>query len=65
MIGLVLGLYFVGALHETISTFAKVVALSIVVGYSAPVLLETQERLMKARLANLSASAGARQETAD
>lgn len=64
MIGLVLGLYFVGALHETISTFAKVVALSIV-GYSAPVLLETQERLMKARLANLSASAGARQETAD
>lgn len=65
VIGFVLGLYFVGALHETLGTFAKVVALSIIVGYSAPILLETQERLMKARLASLSASADTKPQAAD
>ncbi|WP_193452848.1 hypothetical protein [Pseudomonas nitroreducens] len=36
ILGFVFGLYFVGTLHETAATFAKVWALSFVVGYAAP-----------------------------
>lgn len=36
ILGFVFGLYFVGTLHETAATFAKVWALSFIVGYSAP-----------------------------
>ena len=36
ILGFVFGLYFVGTLHETAATFAKVWALSFIVGYAAP-----------------------------
>lgn len=38
ILGFVFGLYFVGTLHETPSTFTKVWALSFLVGYAAPKL---------------------------
>lgn len=36
VLGLVFGLYFIGMLHPTASTFARIWALSFVVGYAAP-----------------------------
>lgn len=43
VLGFVFGLYFVGALHETPATFAKIWALSFVVGYAAPKLWQVKE----------------------
>lgn len=46
VLGLVIALYFLGALQESLSTFAKIVALSILLGYAAPKIWTAQERLM-------------------
>lgn len=43
VLGFVFGLYFVGTLHETAATFAKVWALSFIVGYAAPKIWAAQE----------------------
>ncbi|MBH3337500.1 hypothetical protein [Pseudomonas sp. UBA7530] len=44
ILGFVFGLYFVGALHQTSAVFAKIWALSFVVGYAAPKIWQTKER---------------------
>ncbi|HCR1701113.1 TPA: hypothetical protein ONB03_004823 [Pseudomonas aeruginosa] len=44
VLGFVVGLYFVGALQETPAVFAKIWALSFVVGYAAPKIWVVQER---------------------
>lgn len=46
ILGFVFGLYFVGTLHETPATFAKVWALSFIVGYAAPKIWAAQERTL-------------------
>lgn len=43
VMGFVFGLYFVGTLNETPATFAKIWALSFVVGYAAPKLWQAKE----------------------
>lgn len=44
ILGFVFGLYFVGTLHETPATFAKVWALSFIVGYAAPKIWLAKEQ---------------------
>jgi MFS family permease len=46
ILGFVFGLYFVGTLHETPATFAKVWALSFLVGYAAPKLWVIKEEAL-------------------
>jgi hypothetical protein len=46
ILGLVVGLYFVGALQENTTTLAKVVALSILLGYTAPRIWIAQEKVV-------------------
>lgn len=46
ILGLALGLYFVGAIQETPSTVAKIIALSILIGYSAPRLWIVQDKIL-------------------
>lgn len=46
ILGFVFGLYFVGTLHETPATFAKVWALSFIVGYAAPKIWAAKERTL-------------------
>lgn len=53
ILGFVFGLYFVGSLHETPATFAKVWALSFIVGYAAPKIWATKEQTL---LRNIAAS---------
>lgn len=50
ILGLVLGLYFVGAMQPTPATAAKVIALSIIAGYAAPKVWESQEKIVEAKL---------------
>lgn len=46
ILGLVIALYFIGALQENISTLAKIIALSVLIGYAAPKLWLAQEKLV-------------------
>ena len=46
ILGLVVGLYFVGALQENVATLAKIVALSILIGYAAPKLWVAHEKIL-------------------
>ncbi|WP_153039295.1 hypothetical protein [Pseudomonas aeruginosa] len=50
VLGFVVGLYFVGALQETPAVFAKIWALSFVVGYAAPKIWVVQERNLLNRI---------------
>ncbi|HCF1804184.1 hypothetical protein ACT01R_26795 [Pseudomonas aeruginosa] len=50
VLGFVVGLYFVGALQETPAVFAKLWALSFVVGYAAPKIWVVQERNLLNRI---------------
>jgi hypothetical protein len=50
ILGLVVGLYFVGSIQETPATLAKIMALSIMVGYAAPKIWESQEKIIDAKL---------------
>jgi hypothetical protein len=71
ILGLVVGLYFIGALQENTTTLAKVVALSILLGFAAPKIWVAQEQLitdaaerrlkelLESRVANSSISAPA------
>jgi len=54
ILGLVLGLYFVGSIQETPATLAKIVALSIIAGYAAPKFWEAQEAIVDAKLRDIS-----------
>jgi len=46
ILGLVIALYFIGALQENLTTLAKIVALSILLGFAAPKLWLAQERIV-------------------
>ena len=50
ILGLVLGLYFIGAIQPTSGTIAKIIALSIIAGYAAPKVWEAQEKLIDTKL---------------
>jgi hypothetical protein len=50
ILGLVFGLYFIGAIQPTVGTAAKIIALSIVAGYAAPKIWEAQEKVVEAKL---------------
>lgn len=54
ILGLVVGLYFVGSIQETPATLAKIVALSIALGYSAPKVWDTQEKIIDKKIKQLS-----------
>jgi hypothetical protein len=53
-LGAVLGgmfaLYFIGTLQDGLPTLAKLVSFSVIVGYAAPKLWMTQERLLIKKL---------------
>ncbi len=53
ILGLVIALYFVGALQENLTTFAKIIALSILLGYAAPKIWVAQENILIKRVAKL------------
>jgi hypothetical protein len=46
ILGLVVALYFIGAVHENTTTLAKLGALSILIGFAAPKLWVAQERIV-------------------
>jgi hypothetical protein len=46
ILGLVVGLYFIGALQENLTTLAKIVALCILLGYAAPKIWLAQEQVV-------------------
>lgn len=46
ILGLIVGLYFIGALQENVATLAKVVALSILLGFAAPRVWTSQEKII-------------------
>jgi hypothetical protein len=48
--GLILALYFVGALTEKPTTIARILAFSILLGYAAPNFWSTQEKIMIAAM---------------
>jgi len=50
ILGLVVGLYFVGAIHENAPTLTKIIALSILMGYAAPKIWVTQEKILMEKL---------------
>ena len=50
ILGLALGLYFVGSLQETAGTLSKILALSILVGISAPRLWAVQDQRLATQL---------------
>lgn len=50
ILGVVIGLYFVGAIQENTATLAKITALAIVAGYAAPKVWVSQERIVSAKI---------------
>ncbi|WP_321323629.1 hypothetical protein [Thiomicrorhabdus sp.] len=50
ILGLLLGLYFIGAIQETPSTLAKVIALSIIAGYAAPNIWLAQDKVVSSQI---------------
>ncbi len=50
VLGFVFGLYFIGTLNDQVGTFAKIWALSFVVGYAAPKIWVAQERALLKKL---------------
>ncbi len=53
ILGLVIALYFIGALQENLTALAKIIALSILLGYGAPKIWLAQERLLLTRVRDL------------
>lgn len=47
VLGLVIALYFVGAITESITSLARILGLCVLLGYQAPHLWLTQERALK------------------
>lgn len=50
ILGVVIGLYFVGAIQENPATLAKITALSVLAGYAAPKVWGAQERIVTAKI---------------
>lgn len=53
ILGLVIGLYFIGAIQETPSTIGKIIALSVLLGYAAHKVWEAQDRIVTAKIKTL------------
>jgi len=53
ILGFVLGLYFVGSIQETATTLAKIMALSILAGFSAPNIWLAQEKAITSKVSAL------------
>jgi ABC-type Fe3+ transport system permease subunit len=53
ILGLVIGLYFVGAIQENPATVAKIAALSIMAGYAAPKVWVSQDRIVSAKISKI------------
>jgi hypothetical protein len=56
ILGLVLGLYFIGAIQPAPGTVAKIIALSIIAGYAAPKIWEAQERIIDEKLKRVASA---------
>ncbi|WP_345986908.1 hypothetical protein WCX18_06950 [Sulfurimonas sp. HSL1-2] len=54
ILGIVLGLYFIGSIQPSAATVAKIIALSIIAGYAAPKVWEAQERIVEAKLKKIA-----------
>jgi hypothetical protein len=50
ILGFMFGLYFIGALNETPGTFAKIWAMSFLVGYAAPKLWAAKEEALMSQV---------------
>lgn len=50
ILGIVIGLYFVGAIQENLTTLTKIVMLSILFGYAAPKVWVAQEKIVTQNL---------------
>ncbi|WP_130472435.1 hypothetical protein [Candidatus Magnetaquicoccus inordinatus] len=50
IIGLIIALYFVGSIHKGPASISKVIALSILIGYSAPAFWKKQEIIVNNKL---------------
>jgi hypothetical protein len=55
ILGLVIGLYFIGAIQENPTTIAKILALSILAGYVAPKVWTAQDKIVDAKLKKIIA----------
>lgn len=53
ILGVVVALFFMGALQENVPTFAKIIALSILMGYAAPKIWVAQEQVIANRVREL------------
>ncbi|GAA0542238.1 hypothetical protein GCM10009098_07400 [Rheinheimera aquimaris] len=51
--GLVVGLYFVGLIHETPANLGRIIALSVLVGYLTPKLINVQDKLIDSKIKNI------------
>ncbi|MDD5390484.1 MAG: hypothetical protein PHD37_14155 [Gallionellaceae bacterium] len=49
ILGIVIALYFIGSLQPNLTTLAKIIALSILLGFAAPKLWLAQERVVTDR----------------
>lgn len=63
ILGLVIGLYFTGAIQETPSTIAKIMALSILLGYAAPNVWDAQNKIVTARINKIVSSEISQEKT--
>lgn len=63
ILGLVIGLYFVGAIQENPATLAKIAALSILAGYAAPKVWAAQDRIVSAKISKIVNAEMASSET--
>ncbi|MBQ0753128.1 MAG: hypothetical protein KBT87_12910 [Gammaproteobacteria bacterium] len=50
ILGLVIGLYFVGAIQESPAVLAKIAALSVLAGYAAPKVWAAQDKVVSAKI---------------
>ena len=50
ILGLVIGLYFIGSIQENSSTLAKIIAFSIMAGYAAPKVWAAQDKILEGQI---------------
>lgn len=54
IIGLLAALYFMGAVKEDVATFGKLLAVSMIIGYSAPRIWAMQEEIVRVKARELA-----------
>lgn len=53
ILGLVIGLYFIGSIQQNVATISKILAFSILAGYSAPKIWEAQDKIVAQKVGKL------------